>query len=280
MSVILAKFPDHTPDRVSDDDAPAVLFVPTPDEYVDVPDELFIVVRSKPDGRTTSVEVIDSPPWNDSVFRENGRTTVWQTLLPEYEGEPAHAVKVLDLAHSTDYRDENGTDWSKGEEAARKFYRDSAERAFLRAVEARLTLAGFLNSYTGVVRCQDFGLTLDGSDEHWAFRHVDGTWEFATNDVTDMDGWHHKGTIAPANASPARVAAAILVQLADYGDVTLDELRPLARLRTRIGVWRLTPHWRNFKSRTSLAYVRRRNRARQVYDRYRNRVTVRIDRDS
>ncbi|MFE1270583.1 hypothetical protein [Streptomyces sp. NPDC058758] len=262
MSVTLAKVTDHNP--AGDTDEP-----------------LFITVRTEPDGRVTAVELTDCPPWNDSVFRENGRSTVWQTPLPAYEGDPAHAMKVLDLAHSTTYRNENGTEWSKGEEEARAFYNNrTEERAFLRAAEARLILAGFLDGYTGIVRCQDYGLTLVGAEEHWAFRNHDGAWEFATRDFLAMEGWDHKGTIAPADASPARVAAAVLIQLADASDVDLAQLRPLARLRTRIGVWRLTPHWRNSKHRARLAYSQYRYRAREVYGRYRHRVTVRIDRDS
>ncbi|MFJ4342643.1 hypothetical protein [Streptomyces sp. NPDC088915] len=246
---------------------PIALAKPTDDTPDTPPAPWYITVGTRPDGRVTSVELSDYPPSNDTTFRENVQATVWQTPLPEYEEDTARAVKVLDLELSTAYHTDDESEWARGEESARAFRFDRTdERAFLRAVEARLILAGVLDAHAGMVHCQGYGITLDTGEEHWAYRDGTGEWNFATRDILDMEGWSHRAdAIAPATASPRRLAAAILLHLTDAGDVDTATLPPLLRARVAYGLWRLRPNWRNFKYR-----------ARFLLRLYRNRITARI----
>lgn len=226
----------------------------------------YITVSSLPDGRVTSVELSDVAPYNDTTFMDDPRATVWQSPLPEYEGDRAHAVKVLDLALSDDYRDENGALWAKGEQLAYEFHNDyTADRALFRTVQARLTLAGYPHSYVGMVSCQDYGLTLSDANEYWVFRDKRG-WRFATKDYVDIYGWDlHPEPIAPAGASPRRVAVAILVHLASLGELDTGTLSPLHRIRVQCSLRRIKPNWEYFTYRV-----------REAHRRYRNRITVRV----
>ncbi|WP_433860236.1 hypothetical protein [Streptomyces kronopolitis] len=235
-------------------------------------ESLYITITQLPDGRINAVTVADLEPWDDTTLLSDSRNTVWTTPIPEYEGDPASAIKVLDLAHSRTYRHENGGEWSEGERVAHAFYaQHNAERATLRSIEAHIIRAGHLDVTTGVVQCQGYGLTIVTGNcyggQHDVFQRADGTWQIAMQDCTSYDGWYvFPGTLAPATASPRAVAAAILAHVYD-GCEMRGELRPLARLRVAFVQWRSTPHWKNFKYR-----------ARHRFDRYRRRVTARVPR--
>lgn len=226
----------------------------------------YITVAQLPNGRVSSVTVSnDYAPDPMEAFMGEPRATVWTTPMPEYEGDPANAVKVLDLALSSEYQDQAGGEWAYGEREEIKFRHDhTGERAYLRNVEARLIRAGFLDAYTGMVRNQGYGLTLVGGNEHYAYKENDG-WHFASEDCVSFEGWYARpSTIAPAGASPRRVAAAIVACLADHGVIDTTDLPLLHRAHVRYALWRMTPNWSNFKFRT-----------RKRLDRYRRRITVR-----
>ncbi|MGA5411510.1 hypothetical protein ACPCSC_30185 [Streptomyces lavendulocolor] len=231
---------------------------------------LYLTITQRPDGRIDSVTVTDTAPFPEDLY-SSIRSTVWTTPVPEYEDSPANAAKVLDLALSGTYRHEDGRQWANGERAAANFHTPhNPERATLRAVEAHIIRAGHLDVTTGPVQCQGYGLTIITGNHHGGqhdvYRHTDGTWQIAMQDITSCEGWYvFPGTLAPANASPRAVAAAILAHV--YNGTETRELRPLARLRVAYVRWRRTPHFQNLKYR-----------AMQRLDRYRRRVTVRIPR--
>ncbi|MEV0778905.1 hypothetical protein [Streptomyces sp. NPDC050428] len=236
------------------------------------PKSLYLTIKQCPDGRIGSVTVADNEPVPESVF-PSAHSTVWTTPIPEYEGGPANAVKVLDLAMSSVYRYEDGRQWAEGEREAHAFHAHrSPERAALRAVEAHIIRAGHLDVTTGMVMCQGYGLTIitgtHHGGQHDVFRRTDGTWSIALQDCTDPEGWYvFPGTLAPAAATPRAVAAAILAHVYD-GTETRGELRPLARARVAYVQWRRrTPHLKDLK------YL-----AQRRFDRYRRRITVRIPR--
>ncbi|MGW0757093.1 hypothetical protein ACWD1Y_11495 [Streptomyces sp. NPDC002814] len=226
---------------------------------------LYVNVEQAPNGEIARVSLSRYDFDAEEVFSDSPRITVWAAPSPTYGGDYAHASKVLDLAVSNLYRDQDGNGWAEGERAATRFHYDyTKERAFLRTVEAHLIRAGFTNAYTGMVACQQYGVRLAGADNHYAFRNSHG-WHLATDDCTSVEGWYlQPGILAPAGASPHRVAAALLVNLVAAEEIEPAQLSLLWRLRTRTGVFRATPHWANLKFR-----------ARQRLDRYRRRVTIR-----
>jgi hypothetical protein len=239
----------------------------TPAHIVDTTDgePLFVTVTQLSDGRVSGVEITDIQPAPDEVFPGNYRATVWTAPLSEYEGDPSTAVKVLDLALNNHYRDDDGHGWSEGERAAKAFHNDTnGERAFLRSVEARVISAGYLDIYTGMVACHDYGLSVgDPGAEHVIMKWRDG-WRWAALDCIDIDGWYMQpGTIAPVDASPRQVAAAIITNLACFDLVDYEHLP----LRYRAHVWRVT-----FSLRPRL------HRLRYRITRARRRITARTSR--
>ncbi len=241
---------------------------PTALEYtVDATDPespYYVTVVQDPDGHVSAVRVTDTPPSNEETFRRHPHATVWATPLPEYEDEPADAIKVLDLALSAHYRDESRGDWSYGQRIATDFRKNRTnERRTLRAIEAHLIRKGFTNVHTGAVSVHGYGLTLDTPDEHSAFVDSDG-WRIATADFHSVDGWYVvPSPIAPLRASTRHVAAALLACLVESGDITMAELSPLTRLHVRYRAWRMKPNWRNFKYRTQQRVDRYRRRYRR-----------------
>jgi hypothetical protein len=219
----------------------------TPDQPGHTPDadaeSLYISIAQTADGRIESVQVSELEPYADETLHSNGRTTVWTVELPEYtDAEATDADKTLDLANTGVYRHQDPEGWVKGERIAHDFYRsNSPARAELRAIEAHLIQAGYLDGYTGMVACQRYGLTLtDGSEEFYVYR-AQGAWRHALRDHTDCDGWYeYPGILAPADASPRRVANAIIDRLADF-NADLYERLPLrhrARIYVRSFGWR------------------------------------------
>lgn len=261
MSVTLAKSTDH------DDREPQNVAV---SHRIDDAEPWFVTVSQLPDGRVSSVEIGDFPPATDELFPREPHATVWTAPLPEYEGDTANAIKVLDLALSNTYRDDDGHGWSEGERAERAFHNDmTGERAFLRNVEARIIRAGYLDVHTGMVSCRDYGLTVGDpdSEQHLIMRWTNG-WKWAAVDRGDISGWHEQpGYIAPADASPRQVAAAIITNLACFDLVDYEHLP----LRYRAHVWRVT-----FSLRYRIAGAFRRINVRIT--RARRRITVRIPR--
>ncbi|MFD0352964.1 hypothetical protein ACFVHW_04330 [Streptomyces sp. NPDC127110] len=233
----------------------------TTDTYV------YVTVHQRPDGSVTGVELSDEQPDRETVWDSNPRSTVWATPdNHQWEDDDVSATKVLDLAISNRYQFEDGAKWSAGERKQYAFHADTTEeRAFLRTVESHLIRAGYLNGHTAMVGYQDHGLILDGHDEHFVRQDHTG-WRFYTADHSSFQPEEASKTpIAPRNTSAGRLAAAILVQLANISDIDTGDLPLRHRIRVRYGLWRLTPNWKNFKYRV-----------RTRIDRYRRRITVRI----
>lgn len=242
---------------------------PTDAPAIETAPALYLEITQHADGRINTITTSDRAPFPESVFLWSARTTVWTTNVPVH-GAEHDAEKVLDLSLSTAYQDEDADQWATGERAASAYYAaHSSERTTLRAVEASIIRAGHLDVTTGVISRQGYGLTITTGHggEHVIYRNADGTWAIAMVDAYEDGGWYAFGTIAPANASPRHVAAAILAHVYD-GDADMSErLRPAARAYIAYLDWRRTPHWKNFKFR-----------ARQRFTRYQRRVTVRIPR--
>ncbi|AWI32645.1 hypothetical protein [Streptomyces tirandamycinicus] len=244
---------------------PVTLGKATDTPTVTGPAHLHITIAQLPDGRISSVEISGPAPDSEELWYDEPRATVWTGLTPDADDDDrAMATKVLDLAMSPEYRQTNGHDWAEGERNAFAFHFDhTEERAFLRTVEAHLIRAGYLDAHVGSVACHSFGLTLAGSAEHYAY-NGDGGWRFATEDCTTAEGaYEYRAPIAPADATPRRVAAAILVHLADAGEIEPAALAPLHRIPVRYGLWRIT-NWAHFTRRMG-----------QRLDRYRRRITAR-----
>ncbi|MFC8640109.1 hypothetical protein ACFUC2_05035 [[Kitasatospora] papulosa] len=226
MSVTLAKPGDDQPASDTFD-------------YI-APAHVFITVAQLPDGRVSGVDLYANAPTPDEVLP----ATVWTVSVPDVDDmDPSAASKVLDLALTSDYRDTDGHGWSEAERKNRAFHQDeTGERAFLRTVEALLIRAGYFNAHTGLVQCQGYGLRV--GDDDVVMKWAEG-WKWAALDSTDIDGWClQPGVLAPADASPQRVANAIILNLACL-DLDLYERLPLhhrARVYVRTFGWRARLH--------------------------------------
>ncbi|MFI5859288.1 hypothetical protein [Streptomyces parvulus] len=214
----------------------------TESEEVDyiAPARVFIAVAQLPDGRVSGVDLYANAPAADEVLP----ATVWTVAVPDADDVyGSAAAKVLDLALTSDYRDTDGHGWAEGERTARAFHGDHTdERAFLRTVEALLIRAGYLDAHAGLVHCRGYGLRV--GDDDVVMKWAEG-WKWAALDSTDMDGWClQPGVLAPANASPRRVANAIIVNLACLGYLPWTDMRLLDRARVTVRTfgWRARLH--------------------------------------
>ncbi|MFD4933472.1 hypothetical protein [Streptomyces virginiae] len=235
--------------------------------------QLYVTVTQHPDGRVTGIEISDYSPDPEDLWTIAPRATVWATPQPQEWDEctATTTAKVLDLAVSPSYRYSDGHNWSEGERAQYAFHADTTgERTFLRTVEANLTRAGFPDAHTATVVCQTYGLTLEGSVEHYVFKAHDG-WRFLTDDCLSFQPEEVPYPIAPRDASARQLTAAILVHLAGAEDIDPNALPPLYRIRVRYGLWRMTPNWANFKYRTRERIARYRYRITKQ----RRRITIR-----
>ncbi|MEU7228989.1 hypothetical protein [Streptomyces chrestomyceticus] len=247
----------------------------SPDKPTNAPaaentDFLYLTVNQRPDGRIDSITATNTQPDAEDTWFSNIHATVWAMLLPEHEEDTSYPGKVLDLSLGADYLHEGRAQWAEGERQAATFHtHNSRERTTLRRTEAEIIRAGHLDVHTSTVGCQSYGLTItNGSEEFHAYQVLESDWFMSMRTWYANDGWTAvPGIIAPASASPRAVAAAILSHVYD-GTETRGELRPLARARVAYLQWRRTPNWKNFKYR-----------ARQRFNRYRHRVTVRLPRD-
>ncbi|MER5952066.1 hypothetical protein ABT127_39120 [Streptomyces sp. NPDC001904] len=193
--------------------------------------DMFVTVRQLPDGRVHEVDVSDEAPDIDSLCTGTVRKTVW-AVSPRPgtavdDDTALRAAKVWDAVRGPYYRHCDRAEWRSRGTQERQFHGASAERRTLRAVEAWLIRAGHLNVHTGVVAVQQFGLTATGPDaEVVVFRASDTVpWEYV---VEFLDFWEPE-KLAPAGASPRRVAAATLAALYRYR-ADRAQLHPLARL--------------------------------------------------
>ncbi|MEU3502618.1 hypothetical protein ABZ726_18270 [Streptomyces hundungensis] len=198
---------------------------PTPQS----PDTLFISIAADPDGTVTGVSLVDTQPDAMDTFLSNGaRSTVWQAPTPEYEDEPSHAVKVFDVAINSDYRHEDGHAWSEGERKDQEFHSSgNAYRATLRTIEAHLILWGMVDVYTSVTHCRGYGLTIGDGERYYLIRDKQG-WKLAMHDWVSYDHWSFDDRIvAPGDAEPVAVAAAVMTRLREYNGIEV-----------RIPLWR------------------------------------------
>ncbi|MEU0857466.1 hypothetical protein ABZ352_18785 [Streptomyces griseofuscus] len=241
---------------------------------------LYITVAQLPDGRVSGVELGTTAPEPMELWPRKPRATVWTSAFPEQtiplpgmEDDAASAAKVLDLANSPYYREEDGEQWATGEHIVHAFQHDhDDERRFLRTVEAHLIRAGVTAVHTGMVACQTHGITYDGGgDEQYVYAGTTG-WRLASEDYWSEDGrCEQPYPIAPAGVSARRLAAIFLGYMLAWGEINPEQITPLYRLRARYNRWRITPNWRNFKFRT-------RQRLGQWRYRITKRVTARIPR--
>ncbi|MBV1940815.1 hypothetical protein KUF83_30230 [Streptomyces sp. BV286] len=206
------------------------------------PNRIHISVAQLPDGRVSGVDVYANAPAEDEILPSEPRATVWTVPVPDVDDtDPSAAAKVLDLALTNTYRDDDGHGWSEGERHASNFYADHAgERTFLRTVEAHLIRAGYLDAHTGMVACQSYGLNI--SDDDLVMKWSEG-WKWVAIGH-DADWAPQPDVLAPADASPRRVANAIIDNLASL-DVDLYERLPLhhrARVYVRTFGWRARLH--------------------------------------
>lgn len=205
------------------------------------PSSVFIAINQLPDGRVSSVDLHANAPAPDDTLP----ATVWTVAVPDADDTDASAAaKVLDMALTNDYRDADGHGWSEGERLAHAFHGDhTGDRAFLRTVEALLIHAGYFDAHTGLVQCQGYGLRI--GDDNVVMKGADG-WKWAALDPSDIDGWcMQPGVLAPADASPHRVAHAIIENLACLAMLTWTDmrLRDRARITVRnLGWWRARLH--------------------------------------
>ncbi|WP_030372398.1 hypothetical protein [Streptomyces rimosus] len=253
---------------------PVSLDKPTDTPAVENADPLYLTITQHPDGRIDTVTMTDTEPDQDDTWYTNIRATVWTPLAPKDEDGITHAGKILDLAVAAGYQYEDRDRWAAGERRVAAFHtRHSLDRAALRRTEAEIIRAGHLDVYTSTVGSESYGLTItNGREEYYAYQGFDGDWFMATRDLYANDGWTSMpGVIAPSAASPRVAAAAILREVYNgyngYDAATPAVLRPLTRARVAYLQWRRTPNWQNFKFRT-----------RHRFNRYRNRITVRIKR--
>ena len=219
---------------------------------------LYVTVAQDPDGQVSGVRVGTISPGAWKLWRDEPRATVWAGLFPErtmplpgMKDDTADATKVLDLAHSGLYLDEDPEQWVAGERIAQQ-HQSSGERRFLRLVEARLIRAGIIDAYAGTVSmCQTYGITFAGTGaEHYLHEGTSG-WRLAYQDCHAYDGLSMTpGPIAPAGASALRTVGAVLGWMLAYDAIDPAELTPLYRLLALYNLWRITPNWTNFKSRT------------------------------
>ncbi|MFC8538068.1 hypothetical protein ACFUJY_29710 [Streptomyces sp. NPDC057249] len=119
----------------------------------------------------------------------------------------------------------------------------ASERAFLRTVEARLIHAGYLNAHAGIVQNQRYGLAIGHGDA--VMKWAEG-WNWTALGPNGIDGWcMQPGILAPVNASPRRVANAIIENLACLALIPWEDmrLRDRARITARnFGWWRARFH--------------------------------------
>lgn len=185
---------------------------------------LYITVDVTPDGRVDDVRMSDTRPDEHDTFIYGPRRTVWQlpvpvwqSPLPEFD-EPCYAVKVLDLAISSDYREDDAAAWAKGEQEQREFFKDTdGSLTLLRNVARLLNGNGVSEAHITTVCAQEYGITIpDPCDDRYLFRWPDG-WHFALQCTYDDSGWIlWDGAIAPFDATPAQVVDAAMAVLAEY----------------------------------------------------------------
>ncbi|MER7937842.1 MULTISPECIES: hypothetical protein [unclassified Streptomyces] len=210
------------------------------EEFI-TPTRLYVSISQLPDGRVSGVGIYTNAPAAEEVHFEEPRSTVWTALTPDADDtDESTAAKILDLALSNNYRDDDSLAWTKGERLAHEFHRDDTpERQFLRTVEALVIRAGYIDAHTGMIGCQWYGLAI-GEDD--IVMKYPGGWQWAAVDSTAYNGWYEQpGLLAPADASPRRLANAIIDNLACLGMIPLVRLPLQHRARVYVRTFSLRP---------------------------------------
>ncbi|MFB7763612.1 hypothetical protein [Streptomyces xiamenensis] len=128
-------------------------------EQTSDPYGLFVSVQVRPDGRPGRVQATTYQPgtdWGRSIEVKTAVFEIDPTALAL--NHQAQGRKILDLALSHTTPDDNPQLWAQGEDEERRYM--NTGRRQLREIEAHLVLAGYTECYTGVVGCQDFGVTI------------------------------------------------------------------------------------------------------------------------
>jgi hypothetical protein len=180
----------------------------------------YIVIRQDNNGDVTHVAVRDTPPEAETILTSPTRQTIWRCDSPQSEA----ATEIFNLACSTAYRDDDPIKWADGSRARAAFNAASdGERAFLRAVEARLVLAGHIDAYTAPVAEEHYGITLTHHGDTWHFYQLNQTWHAALDNQHSIDGWSViSEDVAPVTATATQLADAIRILLADHNEPTTD----------------------------------------------------------
>ncbi|MGP3776992.1 hypothetical protein ACTWJ8_39785 (plasmid) [Streptomyces sp. SDT5-1] len=198
-----------------------------PQDTNTAPDTVHIVIEQLADGRVSSVSTVPDAPTIEELHSGGIRKTVWQSgPVDDEDGAPAQLVWNPSLTPM--YGRDDRFEWENSRARVNAFHGPSAERRALRQVEARLVLAGHLDVHTGTVAAMTHGLTVVSSTAEYAvFRDSEG-WHIVDYFMGD---WDDLRCIAPPDAGPRRVAAAILAVV--HEDEDRDDLRPLARVYLR-----------------------------------------------
>ncbi|WP_338704382.1 hypothetical protein V2W30_41400 (plasmid) [Streptomyces sp. Q6] len=201
------------------------------DQPTDCADVLYVSVRQDADGTVTTVHLLAEAPDPDTFHTSaQFRTTVWSAPAPTGPTTRAPGTKVLDPAHSNEYRDDDRRTWDTWADRARAFRAHSPGWCALRQVEARLVRAGVVSAHTGTVAVQEPGITIThGGIEFYVFRSSTGWWRLACDDPED--GWSVLAdALAPPHASTRQVATRVLIHLSPHR-IARASLPLLVRLR-------------------------------------------------
>ncbi|MCX5083697.1 hypothetical protein [Streptomyces sp. NBC_00401] len=178
---------------------------------------LYVTLHQLPDRRVHAVAVSAERPALEELWSSTVRHTVW-AAYPQSGAASVTASPVWNPGLTEFYRDDDRNEWAKWTRTQREFHGDSDERRRLRAVEAWLIQAGHIDAHTGLVAAQTYGLTIESAGhEYSALQNTAGAWLI---NVDFLDYWDPE-PLAPANASPRQVAAAILARIHD-GDSRRD----------------------------------------------------------
>ncbi|MEU6680854.1 hypothetical protein [Streptomyces sp. NPDC046925] len=179
---------------------------------------VYVCVEVTPEGEVRGVDLRDQAPEISELCQYGVLRTVWLAPVPAAEsGEKLAAREIMNLAVSSRYRQDAPEEWQSGQEALNRFHaEDAGERVFLRTVEAHLILAGVDNARTTLVAAGTFGITIPHSfHDLYAFRSPEGWKAFLETSYAD-GGWvQANGHLAPLDAEPADVAAAVQQVMAD-----------------------------------------------------------------
>ncbi|MEU5426507.1 hypothetical protein AB0H73_12990 [Streptomyces olivoreticuli] len=175
---------------------------------------VYVQVDALADGRTDNVQLRNELPDYDEL---RPMRTVWQAQLPQPGSTTgSDGARVIDLLLSDSAAHEDPGQWDEGIDVLLAFEDpDSAERAFLRRIEAALITAGHFDARTEPTHCRGWGVALTHEGAwHGVARFPDG-WHHVSTHPGDGNDWHDNGIVALLGASPQQVADLLRHNLPD-----------------------------------------------------------------